>query len=583
MQSYLSRLGFRPINNIVDISNYIMLLTGQPLHIYDYDKVLALDSGAQHATLAARYPKKDEKLKLINGKEVVPVEGTVMISTDSTAIGLAGVMGGGDTEVDANTKNIIIECATFDMYAIRRSSMAHGVFSDAVARYNKGQSPMQNDSVLSKTMSLISELAGGVVASPILDDHHIPAAKTVNVTARFINERLGSNLDSGQMIQILRNVEFAVGTEGEDLIIKPPFWRTDIAIAEDIVEEVGRLYGYENIPMKLPNKTLQPASKDGLYELKKDIRSILSAAGANEVLTYNFVHGNLIDRTNQNREAAYQLNNALSPDLQYYRLSLTPSLLEKVRPNIKNGYDSFALFEMNKCHIKDWLDDERLPKEENRLGLVYASDDVSGKGNQGPAYYIGMKYLQELMDKLEIGVSFGAVPDKSQLEPNKQMLAPFASERAAIVMEVKSGELLGIIGEVKPSIREVLKLPEHTVGFELDMAKLFKFWHSAFDYRPLPKYPKVEQDVTVQVDVDLTFDNLLKSFSEEVNKLLLKPALLNVDLVDIYQSKVDKAHKNVTFHVEMASYESTLKATDVNTMLDTAVDGLKQRFSAQRI
>jgi phenylalanyl-tRNA synthetase beta chain len=580
MQSYLNRLGVRPINNIVDISNYIMLLTGQPLHIYDYDKVKALDPNTQHATLVARYPKKGEKLKLINGKEVEPVDGTVLISTDTQAIGLAGVMGGGDTEVDDNTKNIIIECASFDMYAIRRSSMAHGVFSDASTRYSKGQSPLQDDSIVSKTISLVTELAGGVVSSPVLDDHHMVPINPVKITAEFINDRLGSNIDIGQIVQLLKNVEFNVSLEGQDIIVKAPFWRTDIAIPEDVVEEVGRLYGYENIKMSLPQKQIKPAGKNELFELKSSIRNILSAAGANELLTYNFVHGNLLTKTDQNPDVAFQLNNALSPDLQFYRLSLSPSLLDKIRVNIKSGYKTLALFELNKCHIRDWLDEERLPKEEDRLGLVFASEELN---ESGPAYFQAMKYLLNLLEKLGIKANFGEIPQQAQQEPNKQMAAPFAPERSAIVTDAITGGLLGIIGEIKPSVKEALKLPKTCAGFELDTARLLKHVGSSFKYEPLPKFPKVEQDITIQVESGLHYTALEQAMLEVLSKVLVGKVYKKVHLIDIYQSKDDKLHKNITLHVELASYDSTLKAAEVNALLDSTADALKQHFFCQRI
>lgn len=583
LQSYLTRVGIRSINNIVDITNYLMILTGQPLHAYDYDKVLAKDTKATVATLVARYPKKDEQLILLNDKTIIPKEGTIIIATDSTAIGLGGIMGGADTEVDNNTKNIILECANFDMYAIRRSSMAHGLFTDAVTRFNKGQSPLQNDSVLAQAVALTSELAGGVTASPILDDRHFKKSETVSVTAKFINERLGLNLDSGQIAQLLKNVEFTVNNEGDNLIINAPFWRTDIVIPEDVVEEIGRLYGYDKLPQQLPKRTLLPAANSPLLQLKTKLRSILSANGANEILTYSFVHGNLLKKIGQDESLAFQLNNAISPDLQYFRMSLIPSLLEKIHFNIKNGYEQFVLYEIGKTHIKDWLDDERLPKEEQRLGLVFAADKKAALNYGGAAYYQARHYLEALLKSLNIEPLLSKLPEQSQLPVYEQMMAGFSRERSAIVMEAKSGELLGVIGEFKPSITKALKLPVYCAGFELDIIKLLKFHHTTGHYLPLSRYPKVEQDISVKVDSDLTYAQLHSALKDVLDKQKPLDSQVNLNLLDIYQKPEELSNKQVTFRLQLVPYQKTLTAEEVNHLLDNAATELRAKFNIVRI
>ncbi|HLZ15088.1 MAG TPA: phenylalanine--tRNA ligase subunit beta, partial [Candidatus Saccharimonadales bacterium] len=271
----LARAGLRSINNIVDYTNWYMLLTGQPLHAYDYDKVKALSEGGQ-ATIVVRHPRQGEKIKLLNGKEIEPRGEAIMIATDKQLIGVGGVMGGGETEVDETTQNIIIECATFDMYSIRRTSMAHGLFTDAVTRFNKGQSPLQNVAVLGKIVGQVRDHAGGKVASPLIDDNHVPqdvrdrasVHPPVSVSRQFINARLGFDLSAEEMKTLLTNVECKVEVEGDELTVTAPFWRTDIEISEDVVEEVGRLYGYDKLPLELPRRGIAPAHKNALLELK---------------------------------------------------------------------------------------------------------------------------------------------------------------------------------------------------------------------------------------------------------------------------------------------------------------------------
>ena len=368
MQVELAKIGQKSINNIVDYTNLYMLSTGQPLHAYDYDKVKALSGGA--ATLLVRHPAKGEKIKLLNGKTIEPRSEAIMIATDKQVIGIGGVMGGSETEVDENTKNIIIEAANFDMYSIRRTSMAHGLFTDAVTRFNKGQSPLQTLPVLAKIVGEIRAVGAGKVAGQVQDDNHVKKTALhapVTVAPQFINSRLGLQLSMAEIKQLLKNVEFTVETGGGELVVTAPFWRTDIEIPEDVVEEVGRLYGYDHLPLELPKRDVSPTIKNPLLALKAEIRERLSKAGANEVLTYSFVHGDLLDKVGQDKQQAYQLSNALSPDLQYYRLSLMPSLLEKIHPNIKAGYDRFALFELGKAHTLGEFEANTIPAYAPRL------------------------------------------------------------------------------------------------------------------------------------------------------------------------------------------------------------------------
>src|SRR3989344_799103 len=346
MQTFLSRVGIRPINNIVDITNYMMYLTGQPMHAYDYDK---LEKG-----IVVRHGKKGEKLKLLGGKEIALREQDIVIADHKKAIGLGGVMGGADTEVDEKTKNIILECANFDMYTIRRTAMEHGLFTDAVTRFTKGQSPLQITPIMAEAGKMMCDLAGGEFASEVLDNNHAPkTSKVIKTEVAFINERLGLKLTSGEIKKLLENVELGVEANTGTIHVNPPFWRTDLEIPEDIVEEVGRLYGYQHLPLELPKRSIAAVSKDALIETKLRARKVLASAGANEVLTYSFVHGNLLEKVGQDKKYAYKLANALSPYLQYYRLSLLPSLLDKVHANIKAGYGEFAIFEINPVHSKD--------------------------------------------------------------------------------------------------------------------------------------------------------------------------------------------------------------------------------------
>ncbi len=589
LQIDLARSGLRSINNIVDYTNFFMMETGQPMHAYDYDKVKAL-SDTGHAVIGIRHPRQGEKIKLLNGKEIEPRNEAIMITTGKQLIGMGGVMGGADTEVDENTRNIIIESATFDMYSVRRTSMAHGLFTDAVTRFTKGQSPLQTLAALGKIVSEIRSNDNGKVASPLVDDLHVldevmargSVHPPVAVMTGFVNARLGLSLTAEAMAQLLRNVEFTVGLQGDELTIKAPFWRTDIEIPEDVVEEIGRLYGYDQLRIDLPKRTITPVTRDPLLTLKASLRSILSKSGATEVLTYSFVHRGLLEKTGQDPDKAFQLSNALSPDLHYYRTSLTPSLLDKIHANSKAGYSEFALFEIGKAHLKGEQDpdDQAVPKEAHTLSLVFAAAGKAAQNYAGAPFYQAKKYLNQILGESH-HLSFEPL-EGADLYNNPwliQMTAPYEPRRSAVLRD-EQGLVWGVVGEFKPSVRSACKLPQHSAGFELDPLLLLKK-PPAPVYQPLSKYPKAEQDICLEVADGLTYQRLYDLVRDSLTQAKPVHSAFTLRPLDIYQK--DAGKKRVTFRLSITSYEHTLTAEQVNHLLDTAADAAKHQVQAERI
>jgi phenylalanyl-tRNA synthetase beta chain len=581
LQVELAKVGIKSINNIVDYSNWFMLETGQPIHIYDYDKVQSLSNGDK-ARLIVRHPKPGEKITLLNGKTIEPHNQAMMVATDQALACVGGAIGGSNTEVGPETKNIIIEAANWDMYNMRRTSMEHGIFTDAVTRFTKGQSPLQNLAVVAKIADEIRQHADGKIASPVIDDNHVtPAAvernslyEPVRATTVFINQRLGLKLSADDMKKLLENVEFKVVVNGEDLTVTAPFWRTDIEIAEDIVEEVGRLYGYDKLPLELPKRDLTPAQRNEMFDLKSKIRETLSRAGANEVLTYSFVHGDLLDKVGQDKAKAFQVANALSPDLQYYRLSLMPSLLSKVHMNIKAGYDEFALFESGKVHSQDQVAEDGVPGEFEFTALVIAAADKLKK--TGAPYYQARKYLTDLTG---VELTFKPVGDDMKQYP---VVKPYDLDRAALV-SIKGGDFLGIIGEFRSEVRRELKLPKYAAGFEVDTTVLQKAFDKARSYVPLPRFPKVTQDITLKVPASLAYQELFDFVKSELSKGSPANTLPSLEPIDIYQAENDSTHTNVTIRLSIASYDRTLTDSEVNKLLDEAAVAAKTKFGAERL
>ena len=578
LQCKLVAMGGKPINNIVDATNYMMLMTAQPTHAYDYDKL-------RGSTLEARMARDGEKVSLLNGKEYELTTDDIVIADSEGVIGLAGIMGGTDTEVSDSTKNIVLECANFDMYALRKTAMRHGVFTDALARFNKGQSPLQNAVVLKRLMSMV----GGIQASEVFDkrDNIIFAKKPIcdrAITPTFIFERLGMRPENAKIKELLENVEIGVkehtlrsdiskekpdfgdiragyeSNEEEDtLYIEPPFWRTDLELPEDIVEEVGRLYGFDKLLRQLPRRSIKSAPKNPRRELKNAVRQSLSRAGANEVLTYSFVHERILKNAEQDITQAYKLSNALSPDLQYYRLTVLPSLLDKVYANIKSGHNEFALFEIGKGHLKSkGLNKEGLPIENNYIDLVYTSK----KDKPGAPFYVAKKIIDNLGK--DLGVKFEFEKIVNQID--KQILAPFDIDRSSLII-IDNGDIVGLVGELKQSVIKNFKLPQYISAASIDIDILQKNISKNIgdSYHPLSKFPSTRRDISIEIDSAVSYKDVLNVVKNSLQKQ--DDEFTSIRLVDIYRAK-DSSFKTITLNISMTNYNRTLTATDASRIIE---------------
>lgn len=566
LQCALVAMGSKPINNIVDVTNYVMLLTAQPTHAYDYDKL-------PNHEIGARLARGGETVTLLNHKTYELNEDDIVIASGKGAIGLAGIMGGADSEVDENTKNIVLEVASFDMYTVRKSSMRHGVFTDALTRFNKGQSPLQNDYIMNLLMMSVKDVSSAEQASEVIDESAaVRRDGPVSITQSFVNDRLGLKLQSDETKTLLENVEIKV--EGE-FAITPPFWRTDLELPEDIVEEVGRLYGFDKLPRELPMRSMRPAPKNELRELKQAIRENLSRVGANEVLTYSFVHEKVLKNAQQNPDKAFRLGNALSPDLQYYRLSVLPSLLGAVNANIRSGHDEFTLFEIGKGHHKDEYDEEGLPREFDRLAGVYTNK----KNASSAPYYTVKRTVEQLVNGGTIRYQPLSEFDFGEHDVLKQLAAPFDPKRSAMLWV---GERFGgVVGELKQSVLKAFKLSQNTAGFELFLS----FVETATRreaYKPLSKYPSITQDISLKIAADMNYGELYTQVMKVIQK---NAAELSVEVspVTIYQPKDDTSQKTITFRLKVTSYDRTLREEEVTRLLDTVATYTNQELSAERI
>ncbi len=595
LQCALVAMGSKPINNIVDATNYFMLITGQPTHAYDADIVQKNADGTKHDELAigVRMALPGESITLLNGKTYKLDVSDIVIANHEQAIGLAGIMGGKDTQVSAKTNNIILECANFDMYTIRKSSMRHGLFTDAVTRFNKGQSPIQTNRVLFELLKNVIGLAGGVQASEISDiisdslknnvesdEYHYP----VTLLPQFVHTRLGLSIKKYDMVQLLKNVEFTpcedcgwnpedTKDDRDDWHVSVPFWRTDIHDPEDIVEEVGRLYGFEKLPRELPERSIRPVAKNPRREMKMKIRSAFSDLGANEVLTYSFVHKDTFQKAEQDHTQAFQISNALSPELQYYRLTVLPSLLDKVYGNIKAGHDEFILFEIGKGHNKKYhaADDNGLPRELEFVDAVYASK----KPREGSPYY----QVRQLASQFCMNLGFTCQFKPITKELDYPVTAPFDQSRSALI-ETREGTFIGMIGELKQTVLRSFKLPIYTAAMTLDFEGIMKAHTTAKQlYLPLSRYPSVTQDISLKVPMGVRYAEIFEVV-EHTLEIVAGDKQCRLLPLSIYQSSEDKTSKTITLRVTISDMHQTLTDQQVSRYIEAIAQKTHEQLGA---
>lgn len=516
----LAKSGMRPIDPIVDATNYLMLLTGQPLHAFDYDKFVAV-GGGKEPKIIVRLAREGEKLTLLDGKEADLISSDIVITSNDVPVALAGAMGGASTMIDENTKNIILESATFSLYNLRKTQMAHGIFSEAITRFTKGQPDYQTLTVAEKCAELLKD---GFIVSSVSDVQNDKEKEdTVMVSTEEINSLLGTDYSEKKIVDTLENVGFKV-EPGKDLKVTAPVWRTDIHIKEDVIEEVGRLNGYDNIAPTLPKHN--SASKNKMLVLKREIRDVMAKFGANEVLTYSFVSERLLENAGVETKNSYKIVNSISPDLQLVRQSIVPSLLDKAHMNQKIPFDKFALFEMNKVYRKDLgFNDENVPTEKMSMGFVLAE-----RKNNGTAYYKAKVFLENLLKE------FNLEPEFKPFKLDVAESLPFEKKRAAEVFV--NDKYLGVVGEFRNVVKHNFKLEDYLAGFEIDLDVLLS----------LEKPKIINDNFEVKDKQDLTITTK-KTYAEALNEVCKKNPEATISPVGIYQPD-GVEEKNITFHLE---------------------------------
>lgn len=558
-KTYLLRSGMRPIDAITDLANHTMLESGQPLHTFDFEKLKKLNGGSD-VKMTVRNAVDGEELELLDGKKIQMTSNDIVIATGTNgeiAVALAGAMGGESTKIDENTREILVESATFDLYSLRNTQMRHGIFSEAITRFTKGVPAQISRNTLDFFAQQIIEL-GGKSLSEVVDsgEGRVFENEKITVSKEKINAVLGEDFSDEAIEKTLENVGISKTEENTYAI---PFWRNDLHIEEDLIEEVGRLNGYDNIALTLPARDFRAVESSKFDKIQAQIRQILGSAGANEVLTYSFVHGDLLEKFGQNPSESYKIVNSISPDLQYYRQTLTPSLLSKISQNIRGGFEEFAIFEMNKLTLKPLgVDADGVPNEIKNLALVYSAK----KGEN--AFYQAKYFLDFLLKKLNLKLAV------REFESPLAIHGGWEPKRSAYVGVETDGEfiVLGVMGEFKKSVQKSLKLPETTAGFEINLEKLCEVCDGADKKaKKFSKFQQVERDLSVKFTEDKTFAEVLGAF--ESKKDVFENVEIGISPVDIF--KKDGA-TTFSLRFKIVPFEKTLTGEEINEIVKMLAD-----------
>ena len=557
--------GLKPINNVVDITNYLMLLTGQPLHAFDYDKVVKKDVGeTEEAHIVVRMARNGEKIHIINGSVIKLSDRNLVIADSTNPIAIAGVMGGMDTQIDDDTKRIIIESANFDRFNIRRTSMQHGLNTDASDRYKRSQDPNMCLPVLAQAVELIKDITKGEVATSVFDIYPSPIEPlTISFKISRMDQILGIHLEYDNIKEILSNLEYSVMRKkdsDEYITVQVPTFRRDVSIAEDIYEDIGRIYGYDNIVTSLPRREMLSIKTPLILKAKTEISNILSNSGSNEIVTYNFTSSDVLKRVGQDANIAYHIKNAISPELEYMRPSLIPSLIEKVSMNLNKGHKEISLFETNISHQKGVLDNEELPLEYWYLSFIYSNKN--SKSFDGSPYYLAKRYLEKVLTGLKIGSVKYVLAMDYNLENSsiwlKNITNTFDLNSSAVICTKDSKKVLGIVGNLSRETKTNFDLPKYTSAFEINISELLSF-NSNPTYRKEPIYPAISRDICFLVKDDTNYSDL----EGELLKMLNTEELYTkLECLDIYKAEHKDDIRKITFRISIQNYKKTLGEKD---------------------
>ena len=553
LQTRLMNSGIRPINNIVDITNYVLLEFGQPMHAFDKDLV--------GDKIVVRDAKEGEVLETLDGEER-KLQATDLVITDGTrAIALGGVMGGKNTEVSEKTKNIILESAYFNPTSVRRTSAAHGLRSDSSARFEKGIDPNMQKAALARAVELILELCPNAVVESSVGVVNKEEEKVVEISTSYINNYLGIKLSTEEIVAILEGLSFTVEATGENLVVKVPTRRPDISIKQDLVEEVIRIYGYDNLASTLPK--FSKTTKGGLtysQRMVRDLRGLYASLGFNDTINYSLVSEE--EATGYTLEDHHKVR-LLMPMTETHstlRQSLIPGLLNTVQYNVARKQKDLKLLEIGRVFFGSG-DDNIQPKETLYLSAALTGEERVTKWLKESStldFFAAKGYLEIVFERL--GLEEKVTYKKSTLE----------GMHPGRFAEVYLGEKrIGFVGEVHPQVADKLGL-NTTYVFEINLHEVISESKVKPKYEEVTKYPEITRDIAMLVDVKDEYQNIYNVI-ESVNSKLIT----NVELFDLYAgAELLAGKKSLALTITYSDKQKTLTDEEVTAVHEKVLAAL---------
>lgn len=555
MRRRLAAAGIRPINNIVDITNYVMLELGQPMHAFDLDKVA-------DNTIIIRRAQEGEVLVTLDDQQRTLTEDMLVIADTEKAIGLAGVMGGFNTEITSDTRNIILESAKFDGGSVRLTSKALGLRSEASSRFEKGIDIINVERAMDRAAQLIQQLGAGTVLEGKVDVCiGSLEPRVIEVEWKRINSLLGVDMSIQEICSILESLSFKTLPKGDLLVVEIPTFRPDVEGVADLAEEVARIYGYDKIPMTLMENSIAQGSRTREQKLTDIAKKTLAGMGLFETITYSFgsprVYGK-IGYSPQEYPESVIIANPLGEDQSAMRTTLIPNILEVLSRNKNRSVEECRIFEIGNVFIPKSLPIEELPTETLTLGIGQYGDNID--------FYDLKGQVEVLLDV------FGLLED-SEFEPHTH--PSFHPGRTALVRI--DGRELGVLGEVHPVVCDNYDLNNGILLAELNFTLMLELAKTEKQFVHLPKYPAVIRDLAVIVDKGILASHIEKVIHRSGGGLLEK-----VELFDIYEgSQIPEGHRSMAYSLSYRAADRTLKDDDINPIHDRIVDALRKEFNAQ--
>ena len=560
--SRLNSMGVRSVNNIVDITNYVLFETGQPLHAFDLDKL-------EGKKIIVRKAKKGELIVTIDSvrRELDP---TMLVIADAERpVAIAGIMGGKDTEITEGTKIVLLESAYFDPISVRRAQRKLGLASESSYRFERGVDFSMVLAASVRAQELIRDEAGGRVSGTITDvGGKVIKENEIKLCLDEIPRILGIEIPSSTVIDLLKRLEIKTGKKTKDaIIVKIPCYRQDLEREIDLIEEVARLYGYDNIPSKHPVFKMQKTYEEerrSLTTLAKEIRNALCSLGMNEIVSYTLTSRNAIESLGRSFDNAVRLRNPLSSNQEFMRSSLISEMLEVMSWNINRRNSLLQLFELNKVYTKDQSNNIK-----ENLNLCLGLSGLTNPGWKGKATELGFFDLKGIIEMLFHALG---IEDYS--------IKPAGSSvfRDAMSSNVKvGGDIVGELGEVRSDTARKFDIKEKVFIAEIDAEGLLKHVRLQKRFSPLPRYPSVTRDISMVIDEVVSASSIFDLIKEKDHGLVR-----SVNLFDLYKGQqIEVGKKSLAYTLEYRSDEKTLKDEDISQIHKDIQDSLVKKLGAQ--